>query len=113
MKIKQINDNNFSDVLKSCDKPLVVKFYNPTCHLCDGLKPIYEQLSSMFNEYEFVECNSKESKKMFKFFKISGVPTLYIISKHYKKEIPYPENPDPHSGYSLFDMADFLDTFKR
>lgn len=113
MKIKQINDTNFSDVLKGCSKPLVIKFYNPTCHLCDGLKPVYKQLSSMYDNYEFAECNSKQSKMIFKFFKISGVPTLYVVGEDYKKEIPYPENPDPESGYSLYDMADFLDTFKR
>jgi thioredoxin-like negative regulator of GroEL len=113
MKIKQINDQNFSTVLKSCDKPIVIKFYNPTCHLCSGLKPVYEQLSMMFNDYEFAECNANNSRKMFKFFKVSGVPTVFIVDKDSRKEIPYPQNPDPDSGYSLYDMADFLDSFNK
>jgi len=111
--MKKINDKNFHQVLDTCDKPLVIKFYNPTCHLCGGLKPVYEQVSTMFDEYEFTNCNANDSRNLFKFFNVSGVPTLYIVGKDFRQEIPYPENPDPHSGYSLYDIADFLHTFKR
>lgn len=112
-KIKQINDKNFAQTFSQCDKPLVIKFYNSTCHLCAGLKPVYEQLSTMYENYDFAECNASNSRNLFKFFNVSGVPTLYIVNQDYRKEIPYPENPDPETGYSLYDIADFLDTFKR
>jgi hypothetical protein len=27
-------------------------------------------------------------------------------------EIPYPQNPDPETGYSFYDIADFLHSYK-
>ncbi|NCA22873.1 MAG: hypothetical protein EBS86_17325 [Crocinitomicaceae bacterium] len=110
--MKKINDTNFSQVIKNCKKPIVIKFYNPTCHLCVGLEPVFERLTTMFDNYEFAECSAVDSRNLFKFFDISGVPSLFIVGKDYKKEIPYPQHPDPESGFSIYDMADFLDTFK-
>jgi hypothetical protein len=76
------------------------------------LKPIYEKLPSMYDNYEFAECSSRDSKRLFKFFDISGVPSIFIVGKDFKKEIPYPTSADPETGYSIYDIADFLDNFK-
>lgn len=110
--MKRINDLNFGSVVKDYNKPIVIKFYNSKCYLCKGFKPIFEKLSTMYDNYEFAECNAKDSKRVFKFFNISGVPTLYVLGPNFMNEIPYPENPDPDSGYSFYDVADFLDSFK-
>ena len=113
MKLTRINDKNFSDFLKNLSKPLVIKFYNPECHLCKGIKPLFQNVSTMYDGfYDFAEVNSYESPKLCKFFKIEGVPQLYILDGDQKVIVPYPENPDPDSGYSNYDMLDFLDMYK-
>ena len=38
-------------------KPTIVKFYNPTCHLCVGLTPIYEALSAKYKDFNFAKVN--------------------------------------------------------
>jgi len=113
MKINKINDNNFSQIAQQCKKPLLIKFYNPNCHLCDGLKPIFKQICSSFsNDYEFGVVNAVESKKLTGFFKITGVPHLFVVFNSDMVEIPYPQNPDPETGYSFYDIADFLHSYK-
>jgi hypothetical protein len=109
--MKKINDLTFGNVVNEYTKPIVIKFYNTKCPLCAGIKPIFQQLSQMYDNYEFAECNAANSNRVFKFFNISGVPSVFILGPNFMKEIPYPQNPDPHSGYSLYDIADFLDSF--
>lgn len=114
MKILTINDENFSDVVKDVDLPLVIKFYSPTCHLCTGIKPVYEKVAKMYSDdYVFCEVNTTKSRKLTKFFKIDGVPQIFVVTNDKRTEIPYPEKSDPETGYSIYDIADFLDTYQK
>lgn len=113
MKINKINDNNFSQIAQQFDKPLLIKFYNPSCHLCNGMKPIFREICSTFSDdYEFGVVDTTKSNKLSRFFNITGVPHLFIVSNGDKVEIPYPQNPDPETGYSFYDIADFLHSYK-
>jgi thioredoxin 1 len=112
--MKQINDNNFGEAIRQTRKPVVIKFYNPKCHLCEGIKPVFESVSSKFGDvYDFMDCNVWESRKLAKFFNVDGVPQLYVIYNNAKTIIPFPENSDLETGYSLIDIVDFLDTFNN
>ena len=110
MKIIKLNDSSFGEFVKELKKPLVIKFYNPSCHLCKGIKPLFIKASYLYDQYDFAEIDASQNKKLSKFFDVSGVPQLYVIHNDKIKTIPYPENPDPTSGYSLFDIFDYLDT---
>lgn len=91
----------FRDIMDS-KIPTVVKFMNPTCHLCKGLSPIYKEISQEFgNYYDFATLNVRKNPKIAKVFEIDGVPDLVVVMKNYVKKIPYPSDDeiDIKSGY--------------
>ena len=114
MKITTINDDNFSEIIIKTQVPLVIKFYSPTCHLCVGIKPIFEKIANMYSDdFAFAEVNTTKCRKLTKFFNIDGVPQLFVVTNDDKVEIPFPEKSDPETGYSFYDIADFLDSYHK
>lgn len=110
MKISNFDIALLSNALNK-DKPTVVKFMNPTCHLCTGLAPIYVDIANEFSsEFEFAKINVRQFPKVAKVFKIEGVPDLFVVKKNYVKQIPYPPDEliDDVSGYSKQYIVDYL-----
>jgi len=96
-------------------RPTVVKFYNPTCHLCAGLAPIYDSLSTKYKDFNFAKFNIMQdstARSISKVFKIEGVPEIYVIMKNYVKNIPYPEEDrvSQTSGYPKDYLIEHLDS---
>ena len=96
-------------------KPTIVKFYNPTCHLCVGLTPIYEALSAKYKDFNFAKFDVTQdstARSISKVFKIDGVPEIYVIMKNYVKNIPYPEEDrvSEISGYPKDYLIEHLDS---
>ena len=48
VSIKELGYDDFHEITQS-DKPYVITFTNPTCHLCKALKPI---ISDIAEEYQ-------------------------------------------------------------
>jgi thioredoxin 1 len=110
--VKEITIQDFEEVTKS-DKPYVIKFTNPTCHLCKELKPIFDQLASEYEKYyKFGNINSRKEKQIFRMFGIDAVPEVFIIDGDNITNITYPDNPDPKSGYSKQYLTKHLDEYK-
>lgn len=110
MKVKNLDIASLSAALNN-EKPTVVKFMNPSCHLCTGLAPVFEIIAKeFFYEFEFANFNVKQFPKVAKVFKIEGVPDLFVVKKNYVKQVPYPseEFVDSVSGYSKKYIVDYL-----
>lgn len=108
--VKELGYKDFEEITRS-KKPYVIKFYNPTCHLCKGLRPIFEQLAEQYKDkFKFGKINSRTEKELFKLFKIDGVPELFIVDGEDLYNIPFPEEgSDPVSGYSKEYIIQHLD----
>jgi thioredoxin 1 len=104
-----MNNNNLTSLdlasfkrIMDNETPTVVKFMNPTCHLCKGLAPIFKDISQQYADvFDFALLNVKQYPKIAKVFELDGVPDLIIVRKNYVKKIPYPQDNeiDPKSGY--------------
>ncbi len=112
--VKQLGFEDFEEITKS-DKPYVIKFYNPTCHLCKELKPIYEEIANEFKDkFKFGQVNTRANTRLSKLFHIDGVPELFIVNNQDVFNIPYPEdNPDPKSGYSKQYIIQHLENYNE
>lgn len=98
------------------DVPTVVLFFNPSCYLCDGLRPIIEQLQQTYgNFYNFAKLNVVKHPRVAKVFNIDGVPEIYVIKKNYIFNIPYPddEEMDVKSGYPKEYLIKHLNEIKN
>jgi thiol-disulfide isomerase/thioredoxin len=97
-------------------RPTVIKFFNPKCYLCDGLRPIYEELSQKYSDvFDFAKLNVVKNIKIAKVFKIDGVPELFVVKKDFVQSIPYPDDDiaDPISGYSKDYIIEHLEKIKH
>jgi len=111
--IKELGMKDFDEITKS-NKPYVIKFTNPNCHLCKGLKPIFAEIAEEYKDkFKFGNINSKIERQMFKLFKIDGVPEIFIIDNGEVYNIKYPEDPNPISGYSKDYIIQHLEGFSN
>jgi len=100
--VKELTIEDFDEITKS-DKPYVIKFYSPTCHLCKGLKPIFNEIAESYKDkFYFGTINSRTQRKLFQLFRIDGVPEIFVVYNNKLKNIKYPSSviADPVSGYS-------------
>jgi len=105
MPVKKMKIMSFKKILDS-DKPYVIKFTNPECHLCVELKPNFHKIAKEFDhKFVFGNVDAVEEPKLSETFKIDGVPTIFIVSKDSIQEIPYPSS---DGGYSYKYLKDYL-----
>ena len=98
---------NFKPIVMESKKPVVVKFYSNSCHLCKALKPIYERLADEYEQnLNFCRVDVNKDQLLSKYFKPDGVPELFIVnpleddSKKRTFLVPYPKTPDPRTGFA-------------
>lgn len=109
--IKNLNLTTFREAMNA-NKPTVVKFYNPSCHLCKGLKPIFKNLAFKYNnDFNFGMLDVTANSRIAKVFKIDGVPEIYVIMNGYVKNIKYPDEDiaSEKSGYPKDYLIEQLD----
>jgi thioredoxin 1 len=113
--IKHLNVTSFKQMMVN-EKPTVIEFFNPSCHLCMGLTPILEQLCQQYgNDFDFAELDVAQHPRVAKTFNIQGVPELFIIKKGFVQQIPYPddESASEKSGYSKDYIVEHLEKIKQ
>lgn len=109
-KVHRIFLSNFKKLVLDSENPWLIKFTSDTCYLCEGLKPVFEDVATAFDgKVNFGNVNTRVEKKLTELFIEDGVPTLYYFDTngtHF--EVPWPDDPDPASGYSFFNLSSFL-----
>ena len=74
-----------------------------------GLESVFEDLCTSFNQdVVFYKVNVDVEKRLADLFSKSGVPTLMYFSGGRGSELSWPSDPDPVSGYNLFQLSKYL-----
>jgi len=109
--VKEITLEDFEEVSKS-DLPYILEFYSPTCHLCKGLKPIYEKLANDYKEkFKFGAINTRKQAALTRMFGIDGVPEIFVTYNNNILKLEFPKEPDPKSGFSEQHLTTYLTTY--
>lgn len=107
-KVRDLTFTNFPD---NFDVPSVILFSRDTCHFCEKLKPIYNEIS-LYERYngvfDFYVIDADTEDILYEKFSPDGVPTIYVMCDGDGLEIPYPQKA-AESGYSRENITDFLD----
>ena len=99
--MKQISTETFEKEILEATTPCVVVFKNEGCHLCQGLDKVIPRVERRVGKgANFYAVDSYEEKHLVNLLEIDGVPTIFLFINGDGREIPYPENPNPFSGYS-------------
>ena len=79
MKVKAATIDNFEKEILNSPRACVVLFSSEFCYLCNGLKPIFSKLASVYREIKFFTVDTIEEEKLTKIFSNDGVPTIYFL----------------------------------
>jgi thioredoxin 1 len=99
--IKDVMAEDFHEILKATDTPLVLEFWMRSCSFCQKFKPIYEQLSEIYKEsIVFLRLNMMKSIENLRLSEELGVeqtPTTKVFCRE--------EEVGEIVGYKSFDEA--------
>ena len=76
--VKEINQKEFSDVIKS-DKKVLVDCYATWCGPCKMLSPIIDSLSEEVTNVEFYKLDVDGAEEVATKYDIMSIPTLLIF----------------------------------
>ena len=76
MEVKQLNSENFKEIINNAGKPIIVDFYADWCGPCKMVMPLIEEIATENNDIEVYKVNIDESPEIAKEFSVMSIPTI-------------------------------------
>jgi Thioredoxin domain-containing protein len=81
MQLKPLNAQSFEKVVYDDCEPCVVVFSRKTCHVCQEVVPMVEELSGKYvDKCGFYHVDVEEEKGLFQRFSLKGVPQILLFN---------------------------------
>lgn len=89
MSLKNLDSNRFEEVIYNIGEPCLVIFSRKTCHVCQGVVPILEDMQQEYEgKFGFYYVDVEEQKELFQSFSLKGVPQiLFFVDGEYKGKL--------------------------
>jgi len=80
MTVEHINPENFDEIVKQSDLPVLLDFWAPWCGPCQMMGPVFEELSGDYEgKLRFVKLNTEDHPELAGQFGIQGIPSLLFL----------------------------------
>lgn len=90
--IKELQNQNYKEVLSKESKPYLLEFYTQWCGVCKQVAPILEEVAQeQSGQYGFYKANAEEVIDLVNEYGIRSVPTFFFIQDGNVK--------NKHTGY--------------
>jgi len=81
MQLKQLNATSFEKIVYDDCEPCVVVFTRKSCHVCQEVEPMAEELSEKYEgKCGFYHVDVEEDKDLFQRFSLKGVPQILLFN---------------------------------
>lgn len=78
----QVTDNNFNELVKDSEFPVLLDFYADWCGPCKILGPIIDELSQEYEGKALVaKVNTEINPGLSQHFNVSSIPTIMFVNK--------------------------------
>ena len=78
--MKNVNTNNFNELVLNSDKPVLVDFWAEWCGPCKALGPVLEEVSQeVSGKIDVVKLNVDESPELAQKYGVRGIPTMAVF----------------------------------
>ncbi|WP_434511797.1 thioredoxin family protein [Desulfitobacterium sp. AusDCA] len=80
MTLKKLDSNSFEQIIYDNREHCLVIFSRKTCHVCQGVVPILEELKVKYEgRLGFYYVDVEEQKPLFQKFSLKGVPQILFF----------------------------------
>lgn len=82
MSLEKLNAEQFEEVIYNNEEQCLVIFSRKTCHVCQGVIPILEDLQQQYEgKFGFYYVDVEEDKDLFQKFSLKGVPQILFFKE--------------------------------
>lgn len=79
-KIQYMNTEQFEDLLKTSDTPIILDFFSDDCPPCDVLAPIFEKMAEKYGNFiKFVKIMRQDNRELALKLGVTGSPTVLFF----------------------------------
>ena len=79
MSVYTINKQNFDDIVKNSDKPVLLDFYANWCGPCRMVSPLVDEIAAENPQYRVGKINVDEEPELAQDFGVVSIPTLVVM----------------------------------
>ncbi|TGE31428.1 thioredoxin family protein [Desulfosporosinus sp. Sb-LF] len=80
MSLEKLNSSRFEEVIYDNGEPCLVIFSRKSCHVCQGVVPVLEDLQPQFEgKFSFYYVDVEEDKALYQRFSLKGVPQILLF----------------------------------
>jgi thioredoxin 1 len=82
MSLEKLNAEQFEKVIYDNEEKCLVIFSRKTCHVCQGVIPILEDMKQQYEgKFGFYYVDVEEDKDLFQRFSLKGVPQILFFKE--------------------------------
>lgn len=81
MKVIDIKEENFKDIVLNNEKRVLVDFNADWCGPCKMLRPILDEIAKTNDDVEIVSINIDDNEELAKEYGVMSIPCLVLFEK--------------------------------